>query len=92
MDDGRFALARAQALAARGHGDEAIRHDLTGRGIEGEIAAAALAALEPERQRASAVAARLGRSARTAALLARRGFDADSIEAAVGPDVAPGSA
>jgi regulatory protein len=91
VDDHRFAQARAEALAARGHGDEAIRHDLTGRGVDGETATAVLAALEPERQRAAAVAARLGRSAKTAAVLARRGFDADAIEAAVGPDVAPGA-
>jgi SOS response regulatory protein OraA/RecX len=92
VDDSRFAFVRAQALGARGRGDEAILHDLAGRGIEGDVAAAALAALEPERERAASVAARLGRSAKTAALLARRGFDPDSIEAAVGPDVAPGSA
>ena len=92
MDDGRLALARAQSLAARGHGDEAILHDLAGRGIEGDVAAVALAALDPERERAASVAARLGRSRKTAALLARRGFDPDSIEAAVGPDVAPGAA
>jgi SOS response regulatory protein OraA/RecX len=92
LDDGRFALARAEALAARGQGDEAIQHDLAERGIECGIVTAALAALEPERERAASVAARLGRSPKTVALLARRGFDADSIEAAVGPDVAPGSA
>jgi SOS response regulatory protein OraA/RecX len=89
VDDARFALLRAQSLAARGYGDEAILHDLAGRGIQGDGAAVAVAALDPERARAAAVAARLGRSRRTAALLARRGFDPDSVEAVIGPDVAP---
>ena len=91
VDDRRFALARARSLAARGLGDAAILHDLAGRGVEGDVAGPALAELEPERERAAALAARLGRSRRTAALLARRGFDPDSIETAIGADVAPGA-
>jgi len=89
VDDGRFALARARSLAARGLGDAAILHDLAGRGIEPDVATPALAGLEPECERAAALASRHGRSRRTAALLARRGFDPDSIETAIGADVAP---
>jgi len=55
------------------------------------VASAALSALEPERDRAAALAARLGRSRKTAALLGRRGFDPDAIEAVLGADVAPGA-
>jgi hypothetical protein len=53
---------------------------------------AALAALEPERDRAVALAARHGPGRKTAGLLVRRGFEPESVEAAVGPDVAPGGA
>jgi regulatory protein len=88
VDDTRFAAGRAAALAARGLGDEAIRHDLEGSGVGAETLAEALAGLEPERERAVALTARLGRTAKTAAQLARKGFSEDSIESAVGSDVA----
>ena len=88
VDDARFAANRASALAARGMGDEAIRHDLEAAGVQADEA---LAGLEPEADRARAIAARLGRTARTAAQLARKGFSEESIEAAVGPDVAGGA-
>ena len=52
VDDGRVASARAEALAARGYGDAAIRFDLEQEGLAGESVAEALAALEPERERA----------------------------------------
>jgi SOS response regulatory protein OraA/RecX len=81
-------VGRATALAARGLGDEAIRNDLEGSGVGAETLAEALAGLEPERERAVALAARLGRTAKTAAQLARKGFSEDSIESAVGSDVA----
>ena len=88
LDDARFAAARAEALAGRGYGDEAIRHDLERHGIAAEALAEALAGLEPERERARALVERLGRSVKTARQLARKGFDAESLAAAVGADVA----
>jgi regulatory protein len=88
VDDSRFALTRAAALAARGHGDLAIRHDLEEAGVGAEQVAAALAGLEPESERARAVAARLGRTAKTAAQLARKGFSEEAVEAAIGPEFA----
>ncbi len=88
VDDGRLATARAATLAERGYGDAAIRHDLVGRGIGADDVAAALAALAPERERAAAVADRHGGGRKTVALLLRRGFEPDSVEAAAGPDVA----
>jgi regulatory protein len=88
VDDQRFATARAEALAARGHGDESIRVDLDRHGVAAEPAALALAGLEAEADRARALAQRLGRTPKTAAQLARKGFSEDAIEAAVGIDVA----
>jgi regulatory protein len=83
VDDARFALARAQALAERGLGDAAIRFDLEQQGVAADEIAAALASLEPERERAERVVARRGGGAATARLLARRGFDEDVVEVAV---------
>lgn len=84
VDDGRYARARAASLAERGYGDEGIRHLLGQDGIEPDEAAAALATLPPERERAAALVARLGRGPKTAAHLGRKGFGEDSIEAANG--------
>ena len=53
VDDERFARTRAEQLADRGSGDALIRHDLEGRGLAAELVEAALAALEPERERAA---------------------------------------
>ena len=71
-------------MAERGYGDEAIRWDLAGRGVGSEDLEAGLAALEPEQERALAVAARLGGGPKAARTLAAKGFSAESIEAAVG--------
>jgi regulatory protein len=83
LDDKRFAEARATAFAERGFGDAAIVFKLEQDGIEPEASAAALAALEPERERAVRLAARRGASARTARWLATRGFAPESVEAAL---------
>lgn len=90
VDDARFAVSRAAALAARGLGDEAIRHDLEASGAEPEAVEAALAGLEPEAARAGAIAATAGRTAKTAAQLGRKGFSEESIESAVGWEIAGG--
>jgi len=89
LDDRRFAAARARTLAERGYGDEAIRVDLGRHGLTSAVAEEALGSLEPEPDRARALVLRLGRRRNTAAQLQRRGFDPDSVEAALG--VAPGS-
>ena len=80
VDDERFAMTRAATLAGRGYGDEWIRHDLEGHGIRGEATEAALAGLEPEAERARAIADRLGRTQKTASQLARKGFSEDTVE------------
>jgi regulatory protein len=86
LDDGRFGLARAEALAGRGSGDALIRDDLERRGLGSDVIDAALAALAPERERAAAIVERRGRGAKTARLLAARGFGEDALEAAVAAD------
>jgi SOS response regulatory protein OraA/RecX len=83
VDDDRFAVARANALADRGSGDALIRADLVAAGVPDAIVAAALAALEPEHERAARLVAARGESAATARWLARRGFGSDAIEAAL---------
>jgi SOS response regulatory protein OraA/RecX len=88
VDDGRFAARRAEALAGRGWGDAAIRADLEQQGIAADPVETALAALEPEPERAKRLVERRGRTAATARYLGARGFDADAVEAAVGGLVA----
>ena len=86
LDDRRFAGERARVLAERGKGDAAIRFDLERAGVgRGEIAAA-LAALDPEPERAEALVERRGATPATARLLASRGFDDAVVEAIVAPD------
>jgi SOS response regulatory protein OraA/RecX len=88
VDDGRVAETRASALAARGYGDAAIRHDLAVRGLEPAEIERAVATLKPETARAAAVITRRGTGPKTARHLAARGFGEDAIEAAVGVDFA----
>jgi SOS response regulatory protein OraA/RecX len=80
LDDRRLAEGRAEQLARRGYGDAGIRADLQRRLISTEIAADAVAALEPEIERARRLLA--GQSL-TPALLRRlsgRGFSRDTLE------------
>jgi regulatory protein len=84
LDDERFARTRAEALAARGFGDAGIRFDLEAHGVAVELAASALEALTPEPDRAAALVERFGRTQKTAARLARKGFRAESLETALG--------
>jgi regulatory protein len=84
LDDARFARSRAELLAARGFGDAGIRFDLQGHGVDGEVAGEAVAALVPEAERATVLVARLGRTQKTAARLARKGFSVESVESALG--------
>lgn len=84
VDDDRFAAARAEALAERAYGDEAIRWRLEQEGVEPEPATRAIAALAPESERAAAVVERRGGGRATAAYLARRGFAEHAVEGALG--------
>jgi regulatory protein len=86
LDDGRYARARAEELAHKGYGDEWIRHDLHEHGVERETIAAAVEALTREPERAARLAAGSGSAPdrRLAARLHRKGFSADSVQAALG--------
>jgi SOS response regulatory protein OraA/RecX len=84
VDDRRVASARAAALAERGYGDQAIRHDLGARGLEPAEIERALASLEPEAARAAGIVARRGAGPKTARRLAARGFGEEAVEAAAG--------
>jgi regulatory protein len=83
VDDARFAALRAATLAARGYGDRAIRFDLERQGVAAGEAEAALAALEPEADRAAALLARRGVSPTALRRLAARGFGENAIESAL---------
>ena len=85
LDDGRFARERARVLAERGKGDAAIRFELDREGVDEADIEAALAALDPERERAAQLVVRRGASPATARLLASRGFDEDVVAALVAP-------
>lgn len=84
VDDARLAAGRAAVLAERGHGDAAIRFDLERQGVPHELVAEALAALEPERERASRLAEQRGRGLKTARWLAGRGFEPETVEEVAG--------
>jgi SOS response regulatory protein OraA/RecX len=79
VDDARLAANRAERLAERGQGDAAIRFDLERKGVGQELVEAALAALEPERERARRLVERRGAGERTARWLAARGFDPEIV-------------
>jgi regulatory protein len=86
VDDARLARNRAARLADRGYGDAAVRHDLEQKGVAPEVADDALQCLEPEAVRAGRILAERGAGPRTARYLAARGFAADAVEEAAGPD------
>jgi SOS response regulatory protein OraA/RecX len=82
VDDARFASVRAQALAERGYGDAAIRHDLERQGVDRGLVASALAELDAELERARRIVGRRGRGPKTARFLASKGFGEEAVEAA----------
>ena len=84
VDDARVASSRAEALAARGYGDAAVRFALEGEGLAAELVAAALAGLEPEAVRARKLLDRRGRGPASVRWLACRGFDAGTLEDVAG--------
>ncbi len=83
LDDARFALGRAQSLADRGYGDDAVRFELDREGVAADEVEAALAALPPERERALAVLRQSRTPLTGLRRLAAKGFSADAIEFAV---------
>ena len=88
VDDARFAERRADALAERGFGNEAILHDLEHQGVPAELRGQAVATLADEGVRARGIIARRGPGPKTARYLAAKGFGEDAIEAALDGSVA----
>jgi regulatory protein len=86
LDDRRFAEGRARSLARRGAGDRLIRYTLERAGVERQLVAEALEALDPEAERARNVVARRGRGQSTARYLRGKGFS-DEVVAAVVADL-----
>lgn len=86
VDDTRFAERRAEQLASRDWGDAAIAADLERQGVGADARAGALAALEPERERALRIAGVRGQTPKTGAYLARKGFSEDALEPFVARD------
>jgi len=84
LDDARYAQARASSLASRGAGDALIRHALASSGVAAEIADAAVAALEPEAERAHSIVTRRGGGPRTARYLSGKGFAEDVVAVVAG--------
>lgn len=84
LDDARVARGRAQALAGRGYGDDAIRHRLAAEGLGEMEIAEAIAELPRELERAQPLVERRGQGPRTARYLAGRGFGEDAVELALG--------
>ena len=80
VDDGRYAAARARDLADRGAGDELVLDDLVRHGVDEALAREAVAALEPERDRAARIVVARGLSPRTARFLVAKGFAAELVE------------
>jgi SOS response regulatory protein OraA/RecX len=83
LDDRRFAERRSAFLADRGWGDDGIRARLDAEGVGPEDVDAALAQLRPEFERAARTVAGLRDPRKAWSLLARRGFDPETIEEAV---------
>jgi SOS response regulatory protein OraA/RecX len=84
LDDARVATLRAASLAERGWGDAAILDRLEAEGLAEEDIRRALAEIDPERDRAATLAAPLRDSRAAWKLLARRGFDPETVEALLG--------
>lgn len=80
VNDRSYALGRAQGLAERGYGDAAIRHILEQERVSSELIEGAVASLEPEPERARAIAGSIPDRKRLLGRLARRGFDYDTVE------------
>jgi len=88
LDDERVAIERTRRLAERGASDASILAELHRRGVEQEVAEAALAGVEPETERAERLARRLGGGHRAARALLRKGYPEEVAERAIRPVIA----
>jgi SOS response regulatory protein OraA/RecX len=79
LNDRSYALERARSLAERSYGDAAVRYILEQERVGSELIEEAVAALEPEIERAREIAGAIP-DRRKLGRLARRGFDSETIE------------
>ena len=84
LNDRSYALDRAQSLAERGYGNAAARYILEQEKVGSGLIDEAVAALEPELERARAIARSVADRKRLLRRLSRRGFDSDVIEQVAG--------
>jgi SOS response regulatory protein OraA/RecX len=84
VDDERLAQARAQHIADRGWGDEAIAARLEREGFPSEAVTQAIAELPAEHERARALFARAPDRRAAWRLLGRRGFSPEIVEDVLG--------
>jgi SOS response regulatory protein OraA/RecX len=87
LNDRSYALERARSLAERGYGDSAVRYILEQERVGSELIAEAVASLEPELERATAIARSIPDRKRLLGRLARRGFDRDTAQQVAGDDL-----
>ena len=79
LNDHSYALDRARSLAERGHGDAAVRYVLEQERVDSELIEEAVAALEPELERAQALLIGARDRRRTLRRLTTRGFSAETL-------------
>jgi SOS response regulatory protein OraA/RecX len=80
LDDARLAQSRAEVLARRGYGDAGIRADLRRRLIAAEATAEAVAALDPELERARRIVAGQNVTPNLLRRLSGKGFSRETLE------------
>jgi len=80
LNDRSYALDRARSLADRAYGDAAVRYSLEQERVGSELIEEAVASLEPELERARAIAGSVPNPKKLLGRLARRGFDPDTLE------------
>jgi regulatory protein len=83
VDDARYAARRAEILAGRGYGDDAVRFELERYGVGADEIEAAVASLAPERERALTFLRGAKTPLAAVRRLAGKGFSADALESAL---------
>jgi SOS response regulatory protein OraA/RecX len=86
LNDRAYALDRARGLAGCGYGDAAVRHLLEQERLASELIREAVAALEPEVERARRIARSTPHRKKLLWRLTRRGFDPETVEQLAGEE------
>jgi SOS response regulatory protein OraA/RecX len=80
LNDRSYALDRAQSLVERGYGNAAVRYILEQEKVGSGLIEDAISSLEPELERARAIARAVSDRKKLLGRLARRGFSAETLE------------